>query len=423
MTTKPAVGADRAQRGTHYLQDILLGILPILFGVQFLGWLTFFPDALRGHSDFRQLYIAGYMIRTGHGGELYDYQAQTALQNELVSPDELALPFVRPAYQALLFVPFSFLRYRSAYLAFLAMNLVLLGISYWLLQSRMENLADVWRGLPAALFLVFYPVALGLMQGQDSIMLVTLLAAALVALGQESELAAGTLLGLGLFKLQIVLPIALLFLLWRRWRLFAGFALSASFVTAISLWVAGLTQTAGFVRVLLSVGTGVASATGQIRFPLRVTLMANLRGLISGMAGHHLPAAWIQAVTVIASLVVMLWVGVAVRGRPKGSDALILAITTSVVVSYYLFIHDLSVMLIPIVQTLDRFLKAEAAGDRLGVFASAGAALLLVAPMCVFLIPGHFYLVSLPLCGFLLALMRTILRNGNQGNRERPGAG
>jgi len=158
-------------RGTRYLPDTLLGILPILLGLQLLGWLTFFPNALRGHADFRQLYAAGYMVGTGHAGELYDARAQQQFQDALVGNDERALPFIRPAYQSLLFVPFSLLPYRTAYLAFLAVNLVLLAMTFWILRPNMRNLSRVWPGLPVFIFLVFYPSALALMQGQDSILL------------------------------------------------------------------------------------------------------------------------------------------------------------------------------------------------------------------------------------------------------------
>jgi len=409
-------------RGTRYLPDTLLGILPILLGLQLLGWLTFFPNALRGHADFRQLYAAGYMVGTGHAGELYDARAQQQFQDALVGNDERALPFIRPAYQSLLFVPFSLLPYRTAYLAFLALNLFLLAIAVWLMHTKMGNLYRVWRGLPVFVFLVFYPIALALMQGQDSILLLALLAAALVSLDRGQEVVAGVLVGLGLFKMQIVIPIALLFLLWRRWRFFAGFALSASLCLLLSLWVVGFAQTAVYARALFSVGTTVA-AGNQNQFPLRVSIMANLRGLIFGLLGARLTGIWIQALTIVVSMLVLLWVAVSAR-TARGSDALVIAITAGVVVSYYLFIHDLSVLLIPIVITLDRFIflngdtniniNAEITG---GVFNRAAAwmgAALLVAPMVIFLMPEHFYLLSLPLCAFMVILIRSFPR------RQRP---
>jgi hypothetical protein len=195
-------------------------------------------------------------------------------QDVLVGSNDRALPFIRPAYQAVLFVPFSLLPYRTAYLAFLAVNLVLLAIAFWILRSHMSHLMRVWRFLPVFLFLVFYPIALALMQGQDSILLLLLLTAALAALEGDQELRAGMLVGLGLFKMQIVIPVALLFLLWRRWRFFAGFALSACLLSLISLWVVGFAASVAFARSLFSVGTGLVAAN---QFPLRVSIMANLR--------------------------------------------------------------------------------------------------------------------------------------------------
>jgi len=142
---------------------------------------------------------------------------------------------------------------------------------------------------------------------------------------------------------------------------------------------------------------------------------ANLRGLLVGLLGARLPAFWIQILTMVASIFTLLWV--ALNGPAKrASDPLIIAITASLIVSYYLFIHDLTVLLIPIVVTLDRFLftdindDAEEAHRAVDRAAAWMAAALLVAPMCIFLIPEYFYLVSLPLCAFMVILIRCFPR-------------
>ena len=389
------------------MQDILLGILPIIFCMQFLAWLTFLPKALRGHADFRQLYVAGYMVRTGHRTQLYDYAAQAYFQNTLVSNDERALPFIRPAYQALMFVPFSLLPYRTAYLGFLLLNLLLLALAFLMLQPRLRGLSRVWPGLPPALFLGFYPVALALMQGQDSILLLALLAAALVSLERNRDLTAGALAGVGLFKFQIVVPIVLLFLLWRRWRFVKGFMFSAILVGLLSFITSGWAETVVFVHSLLSVGAGLPAVPGEINFPLRINIMANLRGLIYGLASLRVPQRWLQVTTLLLSSIVVI--SVRARGRQQpGGDALVLAITAGVVVSYYLFIHDLSILLIPIVLTLDRFISRNGTGEPFGRAAAAISALLFVAPMCIFVIPAHFYLVSVLICAFLFVLMKRL---------------
>ena len=406
-STDTGAGELKQFRRTRYVQDILLGILPIIFCIQFLAWLTFFPNALRGHADFRQLYIAGYMVRTGHRTQLYDYAAQTFFQNALVSNGELALPFIRPAYQALLFVPFSLFSYRTAYLGFLLLNVLLLALAFLILQPRLRGLSRVWPGLPPALFLGFYPVALALMQGQDSILLLALLAAALVSLERNRDLTAGALAGVGLFKFQIVVPIVLLFLLWRRWRFVKGFMFSAILVGLLSFITSGWAETVVFVHSLLSVGAGLPAVPGEINFPLRINIMANLRGLIYGLASLRAPQRWLQVTTLLLSSIVVI--SVRARGRQqRGGDALVLAITAGVVVSYYLFIHDLSILLIPIVLTLDRFISRNGTGEPFGRAAAAISALLFVAPMCIFVIPAHFYLVSVLICAFLFVLMKRL---------------
>jgi hypothetical protein len=367
-----------------------------------------FSNALHGYSDFRQLYAAGYLVRTGHGEELYDYQAQRAAQDTLVGADEMALPFIRPAYQALLFVPFSFLSYRAAYLLFLGMNLLLLGTTLWLLRTKLSGLAGAWGGLPLSVFLVFYPVALALMQGQDSILLLLLLTAGLLALDCSRDLVAGLLVGLGLFKLQIVIPIAILFLLWRRWWFTAGFALSACLVSAISVSITGAEQTRSFLHTLLSVGGG---AGGQFGFPLRVSIMANLRGLIAGIAPPWLSISAIRNLTILGSAALLVLTALTARKQNTQRQFLV-AVTAGVFVSYYLFIHDLSVLLLPIALVLNCYFGAEGSHGILRCATAWTAGLLLVAPMCIYLMPDHFFLVGLPVFAFMVMLMLSECNEG-----------
>ena len=260
---------------------------------------TFFPGALRGHADFRQLYAAGYMVRTGHASELYDTRAQQQFQDALVGNDERALPFIRPAYQALLFVPFSLLPYRSAYLAFLAVNLVLLAMAFWLIPTTHEKPArDMAR--PARLrisgFLsdrtrahagAGFHSAAGAARGRSG--------CPRPGTGTDGRHAGGA----GIVQnanrdsdRAAVFVVAALAILRRIRALGRPGSL-------ISLWVVGFAQTAAYARSLFSVGTNVAAAH---QFPLRVSIMANLRGLIFGLLGARLPAFWIQAVTIVFPL-------------------------------------------------------------------------------------------------------------------------
>src|SRR5260370_33691623 len=75
--------------------------------------------------DFRSFYSAGYIVRSGEGAVLYDYDSEKRVQDRLVAPLWEVVLFFYPAYAALPFVPLSELSYRGAYFVFLALNLML----------------------------------------------------------------------------------------------------------------------------------------------------------------------------------------------------------------------------------------------------------------------------------------------------------
>src|SRR5579864_8984011 len=153
----------------YYVKGLALGIPPYLVAAHMWTWLLIVPQSLaKSGYDFRQVYAAAYMVRTGHAGQLYDYAAQSEFQDRLVSNTRLALPYVSPAYEAIFLSPLSLFTFRTAYFLFLAVNLVALGVCFVLLQPWMSNLHAVFRWLPIAIFLGFLPVAAALIKGQDS---------------------------------------------------------------------------------------------------------------------------------------------------------------------------------------------------------------------------------------------------------------
>src|SRR6266568_4221012 len=212
----------------YYVKALAMALPALMLGLQISGWIFFLPGAMQGHCDFRQLYAAGYMVRTSHRGELYDYGVEQKFQNNLASPEQIALPFNHLAYESLIFVPYSYFSYRLGYFVFLATNVAMLLFAIRLMAPWTGNLRSMLFWLPAAIFFTFLPVAAALMQGQDSIILLLLFCGAFVLLSEGKAFPAGILIGLGLFKFQIVLPVAVLFLLWRRWRFVAGFVASSA---------------------------------------------------------------------------------------------------------------------------------------------------------------------------------------------------
>ena len=223
--------------------ELALGLLPLLVGLELLLAFLYVPRALQGLDDFRQLYVGGYMIRTGRARELYDYDTQQRFQDTVVpvgKHDPLIISHL--AYEELLFAPLSLLTYKVAYWVFMAFNGALLVLCVGLLRHRLRVLPD-W--LPVLLIPAFFPISRTLEKGQDSIIMLMLLAAALWALDHEKDFVAGFLVGIGILKFQIVIPIALLFLLWRRWRFSVGLAVSSVAAGLVSPVVGGPRRSAG----------------------------------------------------------------------------------------------------------------------------------------------------------------------------------
>src|SRR5258708_5408211 len=81
----------------YYVKGLALGIPIYLVLVHAWIWVLSAPVFLAGRTDFRQFYAAGFMVRTGHAVQLYDYPAQKKFQDEFVSQEAVALPFVSPA--------------------------------------------------------------------------------------------------------------------------------------------------------------------------------------------------------------------------------------------------------------------------------------------------------------------------------------
>src|SRR5216683_5014335 len=134
------------------------------------------------------------MVRVGHARDVYDYALYEKFQKELVGPAQGALPFNHLAYEALFYVPFSLLTYQHAYLAFFAANLIILAGSIRILRPLFSPLAQIWPLLPLAIVICYLPVAIALIEGQDSLILLGLFAAAITAVNAQENLKGGVLL-------------------------------------------------------------------------------------------------------------------------------------------------------------------------------------------------------------------------------------
>jgi hypothetical protein len=374
-----------------YLWALLLLELIICLG---------FRSSIRsGAIDFRLYYTAGYMFRTGDASLLYDYPTEERLQNAVVSPQPVALPFLAPPFTALPFALLSFAPYLRALLLFGIVNLALLALAVRVMRLHLRALTSRWRLTPTLLYLSFLPVGLTLVMGQLSIALLLISCLAFTLLETNQSLLAGVIFSLALMKFQIAIPVALLFILWQRWRFTLGFLSGAVLLSALSSWIIGARN---FLLYLHSVfgmsslaGTPLQSASG-----LSPRRMANLHGLFFTLTPTNRLAT---ILTLIASIALLAW---AARRPPSFPLALLVAM----LVSYHLYPCDLTLLLLPIGLLCNRLFADDVAPStsvpqswferhrRQLLFCSLG--FFLISPLVIeFIANDLIFLLSLPILG------------------------
>lgn len=314
------------------------------------------PYVHRGQCDFRTFYSAGHMLRNGE--DLYDYAAEQSAQNSLVTLDPNALPFMSPAYVALLFVPFSFLTFWPAYLTFLAFNLSLCALASVVMRPYLPSLIARWPPIVPLLFLTFMPLGVALTLGQLSILLLFLYCASFAAIESHKPFLAGILLSLTLIKFQVTLPVALLFLLWRQWRFVTGFLTGTSILTVLSLLITGPKAFAGYLHSLFFMSNASSSAAGEARYAMFPAQMPNLYGFFHSIS-HG--ASWGFILTILCSIAILLWAAIRKPSVP-------LALLAGTLVSYHFYLYDLTLLLLPISLVLNHSLDSLESRPEQGAF-------------------------------------------------------
>jgi hypothetical protein len=366
----------------------------ILLGAKFL----LFPSGLTERMDFRQLYAAGYQVRTDPAN-LYDYEQQKAVQDAHVSKAEGLLPFIRPAYEALLFAPFSYLPYRAAYFCFLCVNLLLLLVSFFVCRSELSHPGTFAQPRPGLQIFMFYPVIVAILQGQDSILLLLGFCVAYRFLKAGRAAMAGIVLGLMLFKLQIAIPMAVFLLVrYASAAFFSGLVAGVGIAGALSIAVTGWGVLLSFGRVLKLTTAATLAPHSTAVLAVAPLAMPNLKGLISGITLNRLPGTVVFAIAIILSIAVAVWIAQRLRAtRPQLEISFSIAVTAALLLSYYLHLQDLAVLLLPL---------GLMAKDKNRNFTAATWLLYIAPPFVVMISHSLIFLLSLPVILLLIAIVQ-----------------
>ena len=338
----------RRESGQHQarnLRPFLFGWC--LFGLAVVLALMSLSYETKASFDFRNFYSAGHLLRTDRS-HLYDIDRQQQVQNALISPGEKPLPFIHPAYEALLYVPFSMVSYGTAYSCFVAFNLLVVLLIFLSAYPIFASTISVWQPRPGLMLFAFLPVFVAICQGQNSLLFLFLCCLVWLKLERGEEFTAGCLLALGLCKFQLAIPIAVLWAARRGWRFAAGFGAGGAGIAGLSLALAGRAATASLVR-LLSVGSLATdqSAAMQNKMAITPSAMPNLVGLLYPVT-RGLPPRLAFLLVAAASASLMAWCMCLVRRSKNQQTAFAITILCALLVSYHLYIYDLTLLILPV---------------------------------------------------------------------------
>ena len=283
-------------------------------------------------GDFLEFYAAGRIVAAHQTDHLYDLDVQARVEHEITAPERWSgfHGFITPPFFALPFVPLAALPYLSAFALWSALGILMLIGTLWLVD----------RVRAAPWVLAFVPVWAAISYGQNSLLSLFILASVYVLLRRGRDGVAGVVLGCLLYKPQLVVLLATLLLLDRRWRALAGLGAAAVLLAAITLALS-VPATLAY----LALGHSFATMLGERGFP--TAKMHSLYSFFVLLLPGHLTAA--AALTLLSSLAALAVVRL--RQPPYAVETLdrwyATAIWGTVLVSPHVPLYDLSLLVLP----------------------------------------------------------------------------
>jgi hypothetical protein len=221
----------------------------------------------------------------------------------------------------------------------------------------------------------WFPTMEALRLGQDSILSTALLLAVFISLKRKRDGWAGFFLALGLYKPQLVLPMAGALVIAQRWRAVAVFSATGAMLVIISVAMVGLQGVLDFLSILRSME--------DYSFIINPRNMPNMRGL-SYVLLHGNDVKWFAGAATIAislalyGLCLYAWRKEFDTGSPMFDLQFALVVVTTVVISYHLYAHDLFPISLSLI-LLYRYVSSDACQNTSRVF--FGLLLILFLPV------------------------------------------
>ena len=388
------------KRRLHEYPYLFLGTMLVIFMLNIIlhqGWIGGTGNVLG--TDFITLYAAGLINRT-NPEQLYDFNAQRAMQETLIAPTPLPglNPFISPPYVAFAYSFLTYLPLPWSLALWSGLALIFVFLAILCITQYFPQIDGLNRRHLIVVSLSFMPFFVGFQAGQNHAITLVLVTGILAAAFCEKWFLAGALAGGMIYKPQLAIGLLIVWLVWRNTKALMGF------VTVALMWICPylIIHGLGPMRTYLEISNEFLFLPFVEGFP--GYLLTTLHGLVSSV----MPARTADALNLISQAVFVLaggFLGWCAFQRKKQAKApqipiVVLALIFPLAFSPYVQFHDL-LLLVPA-------FTAWAVYDRsrpilwAAVIAYLGAFLLL--PLSA--LTGIAWVAILPIGLFLAALKR-----------------
>ena len=330
------------------------------------GWIIATPGLhdrnrqLKG-TDFVHFYTLGLLANAHRGADLYDMNAQSALAGQQV-PEAAGLQYLPlyPPQVSMLFAPFARLSYgRALALWWACSSLIYGGCCYVLwrccasLQGQFGTVLILATGFPAFFHLIAW--------GQTSALALACFTGLFFLLRARRNFVAGLVLGCLIFKPQLALATAVVFVATGAWATVAGAILSAAAQLAVGVMFYGAEPLRRWIQILTHVGQNWALLEPR---PYQTHSLRTFWSMLIPWASVS-SAAYVLSAVVVLALTIACWrrdesIPLSVR-----YSALLLA---SVLIAPHLTVYDLVILAPALLLTADWLVERtpDASKRRLG---------------------------------------------------------
>jgi len=345
-------------------------------------------------TDFLHFYTLGSLAIAHRGGDLYNMDAQAAAATQRV-PDARGIRYLPlyPPQVSLVFAPLAYLSYGRALAVWWLCTAVIYGASCYWIWRVCPNLRDF--GGTVALVAIAFPAFFHLIAwGQTSALALACFTAGFLLLRDKREFAAGLALGCLIFKPQLGLAAAVVFIVVGRWRLLAGAALSAAAQIAAGIAHYGVGPFRSWLRTLGAVPALLPSLEPR---PYQTDCLRTFWAMLVPWSGAAFGLYVVSAIVVLAGTIA-LW-----KRQESLSlkySALLLA---TVLISPHLTVYDLVILAPAILLLTDWFVSHPSASQGTGTLIYLTCALPLLGPFTRWI---HMQLSVIAMAALLYLLWR-----------------